>query len=261
MTPADQPLYDIIFRGDILPGQQLSEVKERLARLFKTDAGKINALFSGAAVPLKRNLDQATAEKYRIVLNQAGAEVQVAEAGRVQARPAPVRKAPVREAVVNEALVNEVPAMTLQQRLAAQEAERTRHDDAQAQQAAAQQEQPRFTLAPVGADLLEGVEKVAPEPVRVDVSNISLRPAGENLVDVGELSAPEPVVVRVEDYGLSEPGADLLQEHEKNTLPLVGMELPDLDLAPVGSDLGQLKDAPPPPPPDTAGLSLVPALD
>lgn len=236
-------MYDIIFRGDILPGQQLSDVKERLSRLFKTDPAKINALFSGAAVPLKRNLDQATAEKYRLVLKQAGADVQVAAAGAVQNRSAPVRRA---------------AAMTLQQRLAAQEAERARQEAEQKQAPAVQQEQARFTLAPVGTDLLDAADKTEHEPVAVDVSHISLRPAGDNLVDADELATPEPRVVETADYGLSEPGADLLQAHERNTLPMVELELPDIELAPAGTDLGQLKGEQPPPPPDTSGLSLLP---
>lgn len=236
-------MYDIIFRGDILPGQQLSEVKERLARLFKTDADKINSLFSGAAVPLKRDLDQATAEKYRTVLQQAGAQVQVAEAGSIQTRAAPVRKA---------------PAMTLQQRLAMQEAERARAEAEQVQPAAEPEQASGLTLAPLGADLLTAIEKRQPVAREIDVSNISLRPVGGNLVDPAELPPVVPVAVPDVDFTLSAPGDDLLQAHERRSLPPLELELPELDLAPPGSDLGQVKGNPPPPPPDTSGLALVP---
>lgn len=243
MTSADQPLYDIIFRGDILPGQQLAEVKERLARLFKADADKVNRLFSGAAVPLKRNLDLATAERYRAVLQQAGAQVQVAKAASVQTRSVPVRKA---------------PALTLQQRLALQETERQRAEAERARLDAEQEEAPHFTLAPVGADLLEASEKSQPVAVEIDISNISLRPVGGNLVDPAEVPAVLPVVVPDVEFSLSAPGEELLQAHERRSLPPVALELPDLDLAPAGSDLGQLPGGPPPPPPDTSGFALVP---
>lgn len=91
------PLFDIVFRGDILPGKNLVEVKQRLAQLFKADEAKINQLFSGAAVPLKRNLEKAVADKYVAALNQAGADVQLMEAGKLAARQAkrPVQRRPV----------------------------------------------------------------------------------------------------------------------------------------------------------------------
>ena len=59
-----ESLFDIVFRGDLMPGHKLPEVKARLARLFKIDAARVEPLFSGAAVVLKRNLDRATADKY-----------------------------------------------------------------------------------------------------------------------------------------------------------------------------------------------------
>src|SRR5690606_40568336 len=61
-TPAE---FDIIFRGDIVIGHQLQDVKARLQQLFKTDAARIDALFTGRPVALKRGLDQATANKDR----------------------------------------------------------------------------------------------------------------------------------------------------------------------------------------------------
>ncbi|HSC66388.1 MAG TPA: hypothetical protein VLC79_01760, partial [Cellvibrio sp.] len=75
------PEFDIIFRGDIVFGHQLAEVKLKLQQLFKTDAAKIDALFTGRPVPLKRNLDEATANKYRDALLKVGAMVEVCSTG------------------------------------------------------------------------------------------------------------------------------------------------------------------------------------
>ncbi len=55
--------YDIVFRGDIVLGTPLPKVKENLMRLFKIDAAKVESLFSGQAVVLKRGLDDATVKK------------------------------------------------------------------------------------------------------------------------------------------------------------------------------------------------------
>lgn len=85
--------FDIVFRGDIILGHSLEEVKLRLQKLFKADAAKIDALFCGRPVPLKRNLDEATARKYKAVLQKAGAEVSIKPAGSVKKQPAAPRPA------------------------------------------------------------------------------------------------------------------------------------------------------------------------
>ena len=86
--------FDIIFRGDIVFGHQLADVKLRLQQLFKSDAAKIDSLFTGRPVPLKRNLDEATANKYRDALLKAGAMVEVCPSDKSPAN-APAKPAPV----------------------------------------------------------------------------------------------------------------------------------------------------------------------
>lgn len=261
MTQSDQPLFDVIFRGDIAPGHQLLDVKANMAKLFKADMARIDALFVGGAVALKKNLDQTTAEKYQAVLKSAGADVQLAEAGKIG------KKKPARKKTVPSAKAKS-PAeqpMTLQQRLAAQEAEREQQEAQvrkETERAAPQvsisteSDDTGFTLAPVGAELLEGVEKEERPEVVVDISQMTLRPQEGDLVDDNERFVVEPVSVQVADYGLSELGDDLLHEDEKQSLPLVEVAVPEVDIAPVGSDMGQLRGDEPPPPPDTSGLSI-----
>lgn len=67
--------YKIVFTGELMPEAALDTVKDNLARLFKSDRSKIEALFSGAAVALKRDLAEAEADKYLGALQQAGARV------------------------------------------------------------------------------------------------------------------------------------------------------------------------------------------
>src|SRR5690606_26150701 len=90
--------FDIIFPGDTVFGQQLADVKLRLQQLFKSDAAKIDALFTGRPVPLKRDLDESTANKYRDALLKAGAMVDICPSDKspvnAPVRPAPVRPAP-----------------------------------------------------------------------------------------------------------------------------------------------------------------------
>ncbi|MDH4560909.1 DUF805 domain-containing protein [Pseudomonas sp. BN411] len=67
--------YKIVFDGQPMPGVALETVKENLARLFKSDADKIESLFGGRSVALKRDLVEAEADKYLAALQRAGAKV------------------------------------------------------------------------------------------------------------------------------------------------------------------------------------------
>ncbi len=67
--------YKIVFEGQLMPEQTLETVKANLARLFKSDPGKIDVLFNGAPVALKRDLSENEADKYLVALQQAGAQV------------------------------------------------------------------------------------------------------------------------------------------------------------------------------------------
>lgn len=70
-----QARFKIVFSGELMPDAQLDEVKANLARLFKSDNAKINSLFSGTPVALKRDLGEDEAEKYLAALQRAGAKV------------------------------------------------------------------------------------------------------------------------------------------------------------------------------------------
>jgi len=69
----DQTRFKIVFDGTLMPQTPLETAKENLARLFKSDAAKIDALFSGQPVVLKRDLSGDEADKYLRALHGAGA--------------------------------------------------------------------------------------------------------------------------------------------------------------------------------------------
>ncbi|QEY17094.1 hypothetical protein D0C16_14575 [Cellvibrio sp. KY-GH-1] len=199
--------FDIIFRGDIVFGHQLSEVKVKLQQLFKVDAAKIDALFTGRPVPLKRNLDEATANKYRDVLLKAGAMVEVCSSHKSPANSPSKPAVPVRSQPMAP-IARVAPAYAA------------------------------WTLAPVGADLLPASERPAkPAAVAVDTSGLSLRPAEGNLVDTAEVRHEREAVVIAPDLGLAAIGEDLIGADEKLELPLVEIELEDWGIADAGSDL------------------------
>ncbi len=65
--------YQVVFRG-VLTGEHAEEtVKQQLADLFGMPAQRIDALFSGKPVVVKKNVDRATAERFDQTFRKAGA--------------------------------------------------------------------------------------------------------------------------------------------------------------------------------------------
>jgi hypothetical protein len=91
-------VFEVAFAGQISAGANLEEVKTRVAKMFNADDAKLAQLFSGKRVVIKKNIDQATAAKYKAALNRAGAECEVINmAGESVAPTAPAASPPVRE--------------------------------------------------------------------------------------------------------------------------------------------------------------------
>ena len=64
--------YDIVFHGELAPGVSREEVKRRLVTLFGSEE-KIDALFAGGSVLVKRNVIATNARRYEQAFLQAGA--------------------------------------------------------------------------------------------------------------------------------------------------------------------------------------------
>lgn len=226
--------FDIVFRGDIVLGHQLDEVKARLAQLFKADSARIDALFVGRPVPLKRNLDAATAKKYQAVLTKAGAEVSLVPAG-AQDKP---RAAPVRGftlAPVGSSLLRVTE---------------------RSPQAAVAVDTSSLSLSPAEGPLVAHSELATDDVAPVAVPEFDVAPVGADVLSASERVAPTAAPVAIADWELSAVGDDLLKPDEHNApLPLMVADL-DADLAPVGSELGQIPDTREPLHPDTSALQL-----
>lgn len=203
--------FDIVFRGDIAFGQNLVDVKSRLQQLFKIDAAKVDALFTGKPIVLKRALDAASAEKYRDVLTKAGALIEIAPSKPVEAQPAPAPK-PV------PAPVTETPATT-----------NTSNSDTPATG--------QWTIAPVGSLLMPTSGRLAPVNRHFDLSVFSLRAVGGNLLDKTEVQRVAAAVVSVPEYKVADVGANLIEAGEKNELPLLEIDVEDWGLSEPGAPL------------------------
>ncbi|MOA04775.1 hypothetical protein D3C78_1243460 [compost metagenome] len=160
-------LYEVAFAGELVAGADAAQVRANLARLFQADPQRIAALFSGRRTVIKSNLDAASAEKYRLTLERAGAQVAVSPVGQAPAPAVPV--APVAPAAVAPDVA--LPALKV--------APRDEYMAAFSDVAA-----PDFGLAPVGADLQE--QRPAPAAPALDLSQLSVAPVGS---DMGQAKA------------------------------------------------------------------------
>lgn len=178
--------FDIIFRGDIQPGQSILDVKERLANLFKQDVKDIDHLFSGKVQYLKRSVDQATSDKYRAALERAGAMVQI--------------KASAAESVAPQAKKQSAPEVVSESEVASAAAEATAPEDPSDEELS----EAEMSLAPVGADVLRKEERAEEAFVEVNTEHLSLEPVGADVLKESErksdkASAPDTSHLSIKD--------------------------------------------------------------
>ena len=72
-----EELYNLEFSGQIIPGWDIGEVKNNLAKLLKTNEEKILKLFSGQRFFIKKNADHQIVVKINNTLKDAGADCMI----------------------------------------------------------------------------------------------------------------------------------------------------------------------------------------
>jgi len=245
--------YAIVFNGEIVEGFQIITVKAHLAKLLKADAEKINLLFSGKAIVLKKTQDKTEAARYGSVLRKVGANVRVKimkHKPPQAAAPSAAPKAPT--AAAPRAATTPTPTPTPTD----------------------------FSLAPNEGNLFEASPEV--ESLDLDLSGITLSendgsPIVEpkiyekRNIDLSEYSvsendgsplieaAPEVEKVQAPEFGLDAPGAIL--ETLKEDVELLNPDTSGMSLAFPGTEIlnPEEKDqGPPPKAPDTSSISLEP---
>lgn len=73
--------FDVYFSGEILEGYEIDQVKQAVGELFRLSGPKLEALFAGIPVRVKKNLSVEKAGRFRKVFLESGALVQIVPAG------------------------------------------------------------------------------------------------------------------------------------------------------------------------------------
>lgn len=153
-SPAET--FDVLFRGEILPGSDREATREQVAKSFKLDKAALDRLFSGSVISLKRNIDREAAERIFQRLYSAGAMAKIVPSLSRQANTEkqpdkkPFTLAPLGTDVLEESAAD-APAVSVP----------GDHLD-------------HLIIEPVGSNIIEESEREQIEPVAVDTDHLSL---------------------------------------------------------------------------------------
>lgn len=247
--------FNLVFRGQLVKGVDTAVAKRNLGQLFKIDAGKVEAMFSGKPIVLKRGLSADVANKYRVAIKKAGALVELVfdapakPRGKAQfGEPQPASNSATTSASNLGAIPGTESGMGVipgTQPMSPASAEET--DGLRA---------PNWQLAPLGADMLLPQEQYQPAPVEVDTSSLSVRDAAAgNLLDDGEYTEHVDVELDLGAYDLTDAGTDVLRPDERQPPIKVDIDISGLSLGKPGDTLAPVKPAPPPAP-DVSNIRL-----
>lgn len=239
-------MFEVVFQGGIASGANPDEVKTKIAALFKVNDAQLARLFSGQRIVIKSNLDEATAAKYREVIEKAGALCEVVPAVSSVA-PTPPATQPAQPTTVSTQSVS-VQSTSPDVSFSVLPVGVELGDNKPFIPANVNVD--HLTTAPVGADLEQ--LKVEIEPFNVDI-DFDLAPVGSDLDEMPRLTVPLVLSEEMDSVSVAEVGVDLA---EAKTVQTVVIKELNVEIAPAGSDLGALKKEPPPPPPDTSHLTV-----
>ena len=219
--------YQIIFSGQTVDGIDTAQAKANLSKLYKTDVSKIEKLFQGKRVVLKKNLNEDTALGYLTTLKNAGIICTLEE------MPAAAG------AMENDKPVAATTSAPQAQGLAQDQTTAAKTIDAGAFE--------QVTIAPPG-EVIMTHPKI--EPPVIDTSGLDVGPLGEDLAERQSIDEPD---FDISLLSMAEVGETLAEKVEVEPF---AADLADIDLAPVGSTIGPTDTEVPPPPPDTSHISL-----
>lgn len=84
--------YHVYFSGQLMKDRDPAEVRKKIGRMFKLEGAKLERLFSGEPVAIKKNVDMEQAVKYRVAFREAGGLVDIRPAT-ATVTPAPAMEA------------------------------------------------------------------------------------------------------------------------------------------------------------------------
>jgi hypothetical protein len=209
--------YDVYFSGALLKDADLEEVKRKIGAMFKLEGEKLERLFSGRPIPIKRGVDMDRAVKFRVAFRDAGALVDIVPEGQPAPDPSARPTPPQRPAAPIPPAKPTPPAMQPAEAAATAESGASGLSLADGPLPAPAEPQvnpvevPDYGLsAPKDFNLSDCTPAVEAAPLP-DISAMHLDKEGAVL---DETPDPEPLEIDTEALMLDEPGATLIETEE-----------------------------------------------
>jgi hypothetical protein len=155
--------------------------------MFKTDDAKLEQLFSGKRIVIKKNIDQATAAKYQTALNRAGAECEVKPLG--GAAPAAPAAAAAPVAAPAESNAAATPSSVEYETAYDGEVEPPPQTDPLGI-TGDEIEDLVASVAPIGSELQDA--HAEPEEPQIDTAGLDVAPVGSDIGAIKKDSEPPP---------------------------------------------------------------------
>ncbi len=182
-------LFEVAFSGQISEGANADEVRAKLGKMFNADDAKLDQLFSGKRIVIKKNIDQATAAKYRTALNRAGAECEVKPlGGAAAATPTPAAEKPAAEPGSAGSAPAAAPAQTFESQYDGEVAPPPQTDPLGI--TGDQIEDLEASIAPVGSELQNDYSE--PDEPDIDITGLDVAPVGSDLGSTKKEPDPPP---------------------------------------------------------------------
>ncbi len=210
--------YNLIFHGKIIDGASLDEVKSNVARLFKTNAAKTEALFSGKKIVIKKNLDAESTKKYLAILKKAGAVIKAVKIEITADSQEPVSS-------------KEVPTINSgtpsSNGLSAGLASLIGHNKPKE---AMPEEEKGLQLAPVGTNLLEHPSSQAEIIDIPDISQLTLSEAETGSLEEFATKVEAVELPNIDNLSMTEANTGSLEEFATKAEPVILPDISDIHI-------------------------------
>jgi len=202
--------YQVIVDGTLVEGVQRDTAKQNIATLFKVDLNKVEPMFSGKPVAIKKGLDAESAKKYMLALKKAGLVSKGVVMGQPSApAPNPNKALDATLAAVGAELDDTPPPsepIIDTSSYAMGEAGETLVEAIPIPEPAIDISQ--YQVNDVGQTLDESAPPIEPD---IDISAISMAAAGEEVMDHPEIAEAD---IDISQLTMADVGEEVMK-HEK----------------------------------------------
>jgi hypothetical protein len=230
-------VFSIIFRGDIVIGHSLPEVKQNLQKLFNVNDEEINRLFMGKPVALRKGLQLKEAQRYKDILKQEGVIVSIKE----EINP-DVNAKTGKAKVEKETAAQPKQEVGLSSKFKSDENKKeewqlfpvgSQLSDAKEQDKKVDIQTDHLQVLPQEGNLIKDSERVAVAVSSIDVEDLnwSLTPYGEQLLKDDERISIRSPEIDISSLSLAEQEGNLLKDSERMQVEPVTIDTSHIQLA------------------------------